>query len=78
MSSDKTVWKIRFFKTKIYFSNKQSDLRYNLKKVKESKFLKNFSFKIGGLIDYWIKNMRENAENWNDRLNVDRGFFIDS
>ena len=77
MRKESMPWSVKFFKTKVYFSNKESEFRQTIKKVKNNRTLKNFFRKSKNLIKVFWKNFRENADNWNYRANADGGFLID-
>lgn len=69
---------VRVFKTKRYFSDKTSDIKYTVKKVKHSRGLNRVLESIGSFFRTLIRNFKHNRDNWFDRANADEGFIIDS
>lgn len=77
MKNPKTPLSVRAFKAKKYFSDKKSNIKYNLRKVKENLRLRDMVEATKGLIKKLFNNLKDNAENWKDRANADEGFLID-
>jgi hypothetical protein len=78
MKNPKTPLSIKVFKTKKYFSDKKSDIKYHTRKIKENKTLKEMVESTRSLIRKMLRNFKDNKENWMDRANADEGFIIDS
>jgi hypothetical protein len=77
MKQEKIPISVKIFKAKKLISDKKSNFKYRARKIKNSKFFKNFFCSIGRFIKIFIKNLRENADNWCYRANADEGFLID-
>ncbi len=77
MAKIKTPSSVRLFKTKKYISDKKSNLRYHTTKIKNCKTLKRVLKIINKTIQKFIINLKNNASNWNDRINADDFFIID-
>jgi hypothetical protein len=78
MKKMKIPLRVKLFKTKKYFSDKKSNLNYNLRKVKNNYNLNKCIYSIRNMISKILENLRDNKENWLDRAKADEGFIIDS